>query len=52
VTLYSSMVSGLLTKQLADEPHVPFDEGRYMRLLPVVLEMFYARYRVQAADNQ
>jgi AcrR family transcriptional regulator len=44
ITLYNSLLGGLLSMQLAEEPHVPFEEGRYTRLLPDVLRMFYLRY--------
>jgi AcrR family transcriptional regulator len=44
MTLYTSLIAGLLTQQLANEPGASFDDGRFIRLLPVVLEMFYQRY--------
>lgn len=44
IAVYSSMIAGLLTQQLANEPAAPSEEGRFSRLLPVVLEMFYQRY--------
>ncbi len=44
VVLYNSLLVGLLSQQLAQQPHAPFEEGRYMRLLPDVLQMFYQRY--------
>jgi hypothetical protein len=29
---------------MANEPDASFEEGRFSRLLPVVLEMFYQHY--------
>jgi AcrR family transcriptional regulator len=44
IALYSSLTAGLLSQQIANEPDASFDDGRFIRLLPVVLEMFYQRY--------
>lgn len=44
IAVYSSMIAGLLSQQIANEPASSFEEGRFSRLLPVVLEMFYQRY--------
>ena len=44
LALYTSMTAGLLSQQIANEPHASFEDGRFIRLLPVVLEMFYQRY--------
>jgi AcrR family transcriptional regulator len=44
IALYTSLLSGLLSQQMAIEPGASFEDGRYMRLLPVVLDMFYQRY--------
>ena len=44
VALYTSLTSGLLSQQMANEPDVAFDDGRFIRMLPVVLEMFYQHY--------
>jgi hypothetical protein len=44
VALYTSMLAGLLSQQIANEPEASFEDGRFIRLLPVVLEMFYQRY--------
>ena len=45
IALYTSITAGLLSQQFANEPDASFEEGRYTRLLPVVLEMFYQRYK-------
>jgi AcrR family transcriptional regulator len=44
VSLYTSITAGVLSQQLANEPDATFEQGRYTRLLPVVLEMFHQRY--------
>jgi len=44
LALYTSMTVGLLSQQIANEPDASFEDGRFIRLLPVVLEMFYQRY--------
>ncbi|MGW6280740.1 TetR/AcrR family transcriptional regulator [Kribbella sp. NPDC055071] len=44
IALYTSMLAGLLSQQMANEPNASFEDGRFIRLLPVVLEMFYQRY--------
>jgi AcrR family transcriptional regulator len=44
LAVLTSVTSGVLSQQMANEPDVPFEEGRFSRLLPVVLEMFYQHY--------
>ncbi|MET7276916.1 TetR/AcrR family transcriptional regulator [Kribbella sp. NPDC005582] len=44
IALYTSLTAGLISQQLANEPDVAFEDGRYVRLLPTVLEMFYQHY--------
>jgi AcrR family transcriptional regulator len=44
VALYTSMTAGVLSQQLANEPDATFEQGRFTRLLPVVLEMFHQRF--------
>lgn len=44
VALYTSVTAGVLSQQLANEPDASFDDGRFTRLLPAVLEMFQQRY--------
>lgn len=44
VALYTSLTAGLLSQQMANEPDVSFDDGRFIRMLPVVLDMFYQHY--------
>jgi AcrR family transcriptional regulator len=44
LALFTSITSGVLSQQLANEPDASFEQGRFSRLLPVVLEMFYQYY--------
>ncbi|TDD60062.1 TetR/AcrR family transcriptional regulator [Kribbella antibiotica] len=44
VALYTSMTAGLVSQQMANEPDATFEDGRYVRLLPTVLDMFYQHY--------
>jgi AcrR family transcriptional regulator len=40
----SSLVAGVFTQQLANEPAASFDDGRFTRLLPRLLQMYAASY--------
>jgi AcrR family transcriptional regulator len=51
VALYTSLISGLLSQQIANQPDASFEEGRFSRLLPVVLEMFYQRYTPHQGES-
>ena len=44
LAVFTSVTAGVMSQQLANEPDASFDEGRFSRLLPVVLEMFYRYY--------
>jgi AcrR family transcriptional regulator len=44
LALLTSITAGVLSQQMANEPDVAFEDGRFSRLLPVVLEMFYQHY--------
>lgn len=44
IDLFTSMTAGVLSQQMANDPQGTFENGRFMKLLPVVLEMFYQRY--------
>ena len=52
LALYSSMIAGLLSQQLANEPGASFEDGRFTRLLPTVLDMFAARYQPRGKTCQ
>lgn len=43
--LFTSLTAGLLSQQLANEPDATYEQGRFTKLMPVVLEMFQQRYR-------
>ncbi|MEV6416532.1 TetR/AcrR family transcriptional regulator [Kribbella sp. NPDC051718] len=45
IALFTAMTAGVLSQQMANEPQAPFENGRFMKLMPVVLEMFYQRYQ-------
>jgi len=45
VALFTSLVAGLMSQQLANDPDASFEDGRYVRLLPTVLAMFDQRYQ-------
>jgi hypothetical protein len=42
--VFTSITAGVLSQQLANEPDATFETGRFTRLFPVVLEMFYQHY--------
>ncbi|WP_405061257.1 TetR/AcrR family transcriptional regulator [Kribbella sp. NBC_01505] len=44
LALYTSITAGLVSQQMANEPDASFEDGRYVRLLPTVLDMFYQYY--------
>jgi AcrR family transcriptional regulator len=44
IALFTSLTAGVLSQQIANQPNASFEDGRFSRLLPVVLEMFYQRY--------
>jgi AcrR family transcriptional regulator len=52
LALYTSLVAGLMSQQLANEPEASFEEGRFTRLLPTVLDMFAARYQPRGKTCQ
>lgn len=43
--LWTVVLSGLMSQQLANEPGVPFDEGRFSRLTDAAIEMYLSAYR-------
>jgi AcrR family transcriptional regulator len=42
--LWTVVLSGVLSQQLANEPGVPFDEGAFSRLTDAAIEMFLSTY--------
>lgn len=47
IALYTTLIAGLLSQQLANEPEASFEKGRFTQLLPTVLDMFAARYELR-----
>jgi AcrR family transcriptional regulator len=44
IALFTALSAGVLSQQMANEPQATFENGRFMKLMPVVIEMFYRRY--------
>lgn len=44
VRLYTVVLSGVITQQLANEPHASFDDGVFTRLTDNAVDMFIDRY--------
>ena len=44
IALYTSLTAGLLSQQIANEPDASFEDGRYVRMLPTVIDMFHQHY--------
>lgn len=49
--LFTSITAGVLSQQMANEPDASFEDGRFIRLLPVVLEMFFQHYAPTRVDS-
>ncbi|MFI5712393.1 TetR/AcrR family transcriptional regulator [Kribbella sp. NPDC051620] len=45
IALFTSLTAGVLSQQMANEPQATYETGRYMKLMPTVLDMFYLHYR-------
>ncbi|GAA1657127.1 hypothetical protein GCM10009744_57560 [Kribbella alba] len=45
IALFTAITAGVMSQQLANEPDASYEEGRFSRLMPVVLEMYYQRYK-------
>jgi AcrR family transcriptional regulator len=45
VRLFTVVLSGLISQQLANQPGASFEDGAFTRLTDDALEMFFARYR-------
>lgn len=43
--LWTVVLSGLMSQQMANEPGVPFEEGRFSRHTDAAIEMFLSTYR-------
>src|SRR5215475_2682570 len=47
VAMYLVLMSGVISQQLSNEPSAPAGQGRFTRLTPVALEMFFRYYAPQ-----
>jgi hypothetical protein len=47
VALYTVLMSGVISQQLSNEPSAPAGQGRFTRLTPVALDMFFRHYAPQ-----
>jgi AcrR family transcriptional regulator len=45
IALFTAMTAGVLSQQMANEPDATYEEGQYTRLMPVVVDLFYQRYK-------
>lgn len=50
VALYTVLVSGLISQQLANDPQAPFDSGRFTRLSHTAMDMFFQFYAPQEGE--
>jgi AcrR family transcriptional regulator len=44
MALFTSLVSGVVSQQLANDPDASYERGRFIRLIPTALDMFIAWY--------
>jgi AcrR family transcriptional regulator len=44
VSLYTSLLAGAVSQQFANEPRASYDQGRFVHLIPILHDMFIARY--------
>lgn len=47
LALFTCLIGGVLSQQLANEPRASFSEGRFTRLVPDVLDLFIRHYAPQ-----
>jgi AcrR family transcriptional regulator len=45
--LLSALIAGVMSQQLANQPRTPWDQGRFTRLTPRVLQLFQCAYPPQ-----
>lgn len=51
IALHTSVMSGLLSQQLANEPDASFETGRFTALLPEALDMLFTRFAPEAPER-
>jgi AcrR family transcriptional regulator len=47
--LYTIVLAGVISQQMANEPGAGYDEGMFTSLTDAALDMFFARYALQSA---
>jgi AcrR family transcriptional regulator len=47
IAMYTVLMSGVISQQLSNEPSAPAGQGRFTRLTPVALDMFFRYYAPQ-----
>jgi hypothetical protein len=52
VALYTSVNSGVIAQQFANEPDAPVRKGRYSRLIQTALDMFFDYYAPRRKDGR
>ena len=50
--LFSVLVAGVMSQQLANQPRASWDQGRFTRLAPRVLQLFHCAYPPQRAKGE
>lgn len=51
LTSWTAVMSGVMTQQLANAPDEAFDEGRFTRLVPELVQMFLEHHRRPSSDK-
>ncbi|GII59155.1 TetR family transcriptional regulator [Planotetraspora thailandica] len=52
VALLNTLVAGVISQQMANEPEAPVGEGRFERLTPTVLDLFITHYAPHGGGDQ
>jgi AcrR family transcriptional regulator len=50
--LFTVLISGVISQQLANEPGVPFDAGRFTALTADAIDLFLTRYQPSPAEGE
>jgi AcrR family transcriptional regulator len=49
--IVSILVAGVMSQQMANEPHTDWDNGRYTQLFPQIMNLFFDAYAARAASS-
>ncbi|GAA4581336.1 TetR family transcriptional regulator [Planotetraspora phitsanulokensis] len=52
VALLNTLVAGVVSQQMSNEPEAPVGEGRFERLAPTVLDLFITHYAPHGGGDQ